>query len=95
MESLWTVFWPGGVQHRRREGDLTAGMIDLQCCRVCWLGQIQKHLTHTHAVANTPSKPSKSIQTNIRDLSRVHNYAGPILDLTDMQIQIEEENTLE
>lgn len=58
------------------------------------LGQIQKHLTHAHSCKHSV-KTYASIQTSKHDLSPVHNYASPILDLTDMQIQIEEENMQE
>lgn len=51
--SPWKVFWPDGVQHRRKGGDLTAGLIDLLCCRSVFslLAGSDPETPHAHAHA--------------------------------------------
>lgn len=51
--SPWKVFWPDGVQHRRKGGDLTAGLIDLLCCRSVFslLAGSDPGTPHAHAHA--------------------------------------------
>lgn len=64
-------------------------------CFHCWLGPIQKHLTHMCTLAKHTIKTYASIQINKYDLSLMQSHANPILDRTDLQVQIEEENTQE
>lgn len=50
---LWKEFWPDGVQHRRKGGDLTADLIDLLCCRSVFslLAGSDPETPHAHAHA--------------------------------------------
>lgn len=69
-------------------------MIDLQCCGSLFSRSAgsDPEAPHTQAPSYKHSvKTYASIQTNKHDFSRVRNYASPMLDLTDMQIQTEKE----